>query len=435
MKKSMVYGAGVSGIGAQKLLEKTGYQVFLVDDKLEIKTDDALELVGEMDVFVKSPGIPYNRLVKRAIESGIELIDEVELAYRYLKQNKPTVKIVGVTGTNGKTTTTTKIQELLEYCGKKACVAGNIGKSFAELVCEGFDYDYIVLELSSYQLENIKEFKPDVAMIINLTPDHLNRYDNLDGYYQAKFNILKNQVSDDTFVLNCGSKDIVDRFDGYSAGIIKVCNALDDGADYYVDGDFIKYRGMDLLETSRLGLAGKHNQENVLFILAVAGVFKLPEAKVREFLYSTKPLEHRMEKFFQYGEVEFINDSKGTNIDSTIKALEGYNEKIILICGGKDKKLDLSPLAEKISDKVKEVFLIGETADILEKYILSSGYSGEIHKLRELEKVVGYLKTELDPEIAETVLFSPASSSFDQFKNFEIRGRYFKELILKTFEK
>ncbi len=431
----MVYGAGLSGLGAKRLLEKIGYEVFLVDDSLAMKSEDALKILGDIEIFVKSPGIPYNKLVKEVLSRGIELVDEIELAYRYLKRANPEIKMVAVTGTNGKTTTTTKIYEMLEYCGERAEFAGNIGKSFAELVCEEINFDFVVLELSSYQLENIKEFRPDVSMIINLTPDHLNRYSSLDEYYDSKFNILKNQGSMDTFILNCNSQEIMKRFRGYPVSSVKVSLEAKDGADYYVEEGQIKRRGIKVLETSKLNLTGRHNQENVLFILATADVLGLSENKVREFLYMTKPLEHRMEKFFQFGKVEFINDSKGTNIDSTIKALEGYDDKIILICGGKDKNLDLSPLVEKIASTSKAVFLIGEISDKLEKSLLDIGYSGEIHNLKLLDNVVKNLESSLNPEESNTVLFSPASSSFDQFKNFEERGKCFKDMVLRTFKK
>ena len=188
MKKVMIYGAGVSGQGALKLLEKEGYEVLLVDDKIGIKSEEALELLTDIEFFVKSPGIPYNKLVMEVMEKEIELIDEIELAYR---NDRTGAKIIAVTGTNGKTTTTSKIAGLIKKAGFRVEAGGNIGKSYSEIILENNELDYIVLELSSYQLENIKSFRPYIALIINLSPDHLDRYASLEAYYRAKANIIK----------------------------------------------------------------------------------------------------------------------------------------------------------------------------------------------------------------------------------------------------
>ena len=198
MKKAMVFGAGVSGLGAYRLLEKIGYDVILVDDKKGVSSKEALEYLDEIEIFIKSPGVPYNELVLEAKRKGIEVIDEIELSYRYmLKYMGKKSKIIAITGTNGKTTTTTKVTELLKYAGYKAEYAGNIGVSFADLLLKNDDLDYVVLELSSYQLENLDSFKADIALIINLAPDHLSRYKSVDEYYDTKFNIGKNQTLSD----------------------------------------------------------------------------------------------------------------------------------------------------------------------------------------------------------------------------------------------
>ncbi|MGL4897239.1 MAG: Mur ligase family protein, partial [Cetobacterium sp.] len=195
MKKAIVFGAGVSGKGSEKTLKRMGYEVFLIDDKIGISSKEGIELLENNDIkiFVKSPGVPYTDLVKKALELEIEIIDDIELGYRYKKNNKISGKIIAITGTNGKTTITTKVQELLEKASYKAKVCGNIGYSFSETVLENPELDYYVLETSSYQLENIKEFKADISLIVNLAPDHLSRYKNLDHYYNTKFNIGKNQ--------------------------------------------------------------------------------------------------------------------------------------------------------------------------------------------------------------------------------------------------
>lgn len=369
-------------------------------------------------------------MVEIAKEKNVEIIDEIELAYRYKQMNNIGGKIIAITGTNGKTTVTSKITELLKLAGYKAVACGNIGVSFAEIVAKGEELDFYVLELSSYQLENIKEFKADIAMITNLTPDHLTRYVDEQEYYDVKFNIGKNQTSEDYFIVNELSDEILKRIDRITGKKITISDiegdiCLKDGYIYF--GDEL------IAEQSKLSLKGKHNLENCCFVVAVAKILGVSNEQVREFLYSTKPLEHRMEEWFEWGAVKFVNDSKGTNIDSTNLAIDSYKNPI-LICGGYDKKLDLLPLIEKINNSVKEVFLIGDMANRLEKELKNSGYSSEkIHNLKNIESVAKYLKKELNLENEEVVLFSPATSSFDQFKNFEDRGKKFKEIIEREF--
>lgn len=433
-KKALVYGAGVSGNGAKKLLEKLGYTVTLADDKTGIKKEEIIPKLKEYEIMIKSPGISFkNELVDMAVKEGIEIIDEIELAAR-----NSNYKIIAITGTNGKTTTTTKMTELLQYAGYKAAYAGNIGNSFAEFVCEEKELDFLVLELSSYQLEAMPTFKPYISIIINLTPDHLDRYGNLKDYYDAKFNLLNNQESGDYTIVNMDDIEIVNRYEVKSVKAVKIFVSKEEKlfADFYVKSGLIHYKDEEIMEIGKLALKGIHNLENILFMAAAAKIIGIPFEKTKEFFYTTEGLEHRMEEFYQYGKVEFINDSKGTNIDATLKAIEGYSEKVVLICGGKDKKLDLSPLAKLIKEKTKQLFLIGETSDKLEELVLKEGYSAEnIYNLKEIEKVIAKMKEMYSGDEKEIVVFSPAASSFDQFKSFEDRGKIFKELVKKYFKK
>ena len=431
-KKAIVYGAGVSGNGAKKLLEKLGYEVTLVDDKIGVKKEEVIGKLKEYELMVKSPGISFkNELVDMAVKEKIEIIDEIELAAR-----NSDYKIIAITGTNGKTTTTTKMTELLQYAGYKAVYAGNIGNSFSELVCEGKDYDFVVLELSSYQLEAMPTFKPYISIIINLTPDHLDRYGNLKDYYDAKFNLLDNQDSGDYTIVNMDDIEVANRYEIKAVKAVKIFVSKDEKlfADFYVKNGAIFYKENELMETSKLKLKGIHNLENILFMTAAAKIIGVPFPKIMEFFYSTEGLEHRMEEFFSYGKVNFINDSKGTNLDATLKAIDGFENKVVLICGGKDKKLNLTPLAKLIKEKTKQLFIIGETSDKLEELVLKEGYTAEnIYNLKEIEKVVEKMKEMYSGEEEETVVFSPAASSFDQFKSFEERGKIFKELVRKYF--
>lgn len=433
MKKAMVFGAGVSGLGAYKLLEKIGYDVILVDDKKGVPSKEGLEYLDEIEIFIKSPGVPYNELVLEAKRKGIEVIDEIELSYRYmLKYMGKKSKIIAITGTNGKTTTTTKVTELLKYAGYKAEYAGNIGVSFADLLLKNEDLDYVVLELSSYQLENLDSFKADIALVINLAPDHLSRYKSVEEYYDTKFNIGKNQTLSDYFILNNDSEEIIKRSNFVSGRKIFI-GKNNNNCDFSIKNDILYKDDIEILKCSKLTLKGEHNRENVLFIVAIAKILNIGDEKIREFLYTTGNIEHRMEELFNYGKIKFINDSKGTNIDSTKFAVEAF-KNCILICGGFDKKLDWLPLIELIKANVKEVYLIGEIADQLNDMLLENGYDkSKIYLLRDLKNCLLNMKERLDKDNEEIVLLSPATSSFDQFKSFEHRGEVFKELVREIF--
>lgn len=436
MEKAIVFGAGVSGKGSKSTLEKMGYEVYLVDDKISITSEKGIEILEneKISLFIKSPGVPYTDLIKKALELNIEVIDDIELGYRYKMKNKISGKIIAITGTNGKTTVTSKISELLEKSGFKSKVCGNIGYSFSETISENPDLDFYVLEASSYQLENIKQFKADIALIVNLAPDHLARYRDLDHYYDTKFNIGKNQKENDCFIVNTLCLESLKRLDKISGHKKFVgLNETEFKESAYVKNGYIFYENEEILEVELASLKGKHNLENMLFIVCVGKKLGISTETIRDFLYSTKTLEHRMENFFKYGKVEFINDSKGTNIDSTKFAVEAFQNPI-LICGGYDKKLDLSPLENLINSRVKEVYLIGDISDKLQEGLKKLEYPEEkIFNLKNLEDVLKKLKSRLDKDKESVVLFSPATSSFDQFKNFEERGKIFKELTKSYF--
>lgn len=435
MRNAIVFGAGVSGNGAKETLENMGYNVELIDDKVAKSSEEGLKILEEndIDIFIKSPGVPYTELIKKAFSKDIEVIDDVELGYRYKIENNIPGKIIAITGTNGKTTVTSKICEMLVKSGYKAKVCGNIGYSFSQTVRKNPDLDFYVLELSSYQLENLKLFKADISLIVNLAPDHLNRYRDADEYYDTKFNITNNQTEKENFILNTCCYESMKRKNKAKGKLYLVgTESKEKNQDIYCDEGYIVYRGEKVVEISQLSLKGKHNLENCLFIVLVGKILGISNENIKEFLYNTESLEHRMEDFHRYGKNIFINDSKGTNIDSTRYAIEAFKDPI-LICGGSDKKLDLSPLAQIIKNSVKEVYLIGEISDKLEKELLILGYNN-INNLKTLDKVMEKLKNKIDRETEEIILFSPATASFDQFKNFEERGRIFKELVRTNFK-
>ena len=365
MKNAIVFGAGLSGHGAKELLEKKGYNVFLIDDKTGIKSEEGIKIIDEQKIefIVKSPGIPWDaKLLEKADSLSISVISEIDLAYRYMDKK---TKIISITGTNGKTTTATKIYELLKEAGFDVELAGNAGFSFAKLVSDGKEPDYVVLELSSYQLENDPEVHSHIAGIINLTPDHLTRYNSLDDYYKTKFNIFDHQNENDYALINLDDKEIL--------RIISENKDIDDKKKekrIFLSGEkkadvFQKYGMINvtdhnsqlipLMKTSELSLKGKHNLENILFIISVGMILNVDTEVMKSFLSSTKPLEHRLENFFEKGKTVFINDSKGTNSESTIKAIEAFGKSTVLICGGYDKQASNKELIDKIAEKVEFV--------------------------------------------------------------------------------
>lgn len=293
------------------------------------------------------------------------------------------------------------------------------------------DLDFVSLELSSFQLENVENFKPYISMIINMGPDHIERYKSFDEYYDTKFNIAKNQDKNQYFIENIDDVEIEKRAKQIKAKRISVSKSKE--ANVYVEDNKI-YVGKDcIIEADKLSLKGIHNLENTLFMVATAEILNIDREKLKEFLMVATPLEHRTELFFNYGDVKFINDSKATNVDSTKFAIQA-NKDSILICGGYDKGVDLAPLAEMIKENIKEVYLIGVIADKIETELKKVGYeASKIHKLETIENSLLDMKKRFTKDSDEVILLSPATSSYDQFNSFEHRGKVFKELVLKIF--
>ena len=453
MEKAVVFGAGLSGLGAKELLEKKGYEVYLVDDKNGMPSSEAMELLDKekIEFIVKSPGIPWKvELLVKAKDKNIKIISEIDLAYKYMDKN---IKVISFTGTNGKTTTATKMYELLEYAGKKARLAGNAGFSFAKLVADEEDLEYIVLELSSYQLENNPQIHSYIAGIINLTPDHLARYDSVEEYYITKFNIFSRQTEQDFALINLDDEVFKKLYDEKELwkniksekiylskekkgnvfvmdGIIYTMKNLEKKADEVKNEDIHEYAEA-LIPVRELSLKGSHNLENMLFLIGAAKILGIPDEKTAEFLKTTKALEHRLENFFIKGKTVFINDSKGTNVESTLKAIDSFDDSIVLILGGDDKKISNRELVERIKERVDSVYLIGDNAPLLIKDMEELGYKN-YRNMETLENILDYFKKNIDFSKEQTVLFSPATSSFCQFKNFEHRGNVFKELTVKV---
>lgn len=455
MQKALVFGTGLSGLGAKELLEKKGYSVYMIDDKMGISSKDGIEILDNENIefIVKSPGIAWtSELLVKAKEKNIKIISEIDLAYNYMDES---TKIISFTGTNGKTTTATKMDELLSFAGRRTKLAGNAGFSFAKLISDEVSLDYVVLELSSYQLENNPKVHSYISGIINLTPDHLTRYSSLDDYYTTKFNIFENQTTDDFALINLDDKEFERLYETqklknkikskkiYLSKEKRGTIFVHDESIYIMKNLFEKienhsYKDLEeisekLISVKDLSLKGKHNLENMLFLIGAGKILNISNEKLVEFLKSTKALEHRLENFFIKDKTTFINDSKGTNVESTIKAIDSFENKIVLILGGDDKKVPNDDLVKVIKEKVDFVYLIGENAPLLEKDMEKLNYKN-YKNLENLEKVLNYLKENEDFNEDKTILFSPATSSFCQFKNFEHRGNVFKELTVKIFE-
>lgn len=452
MEKALVFGAGLSGLGAKELLEKKGYEVYLIDDKVAKTSKEGIEILNneKIEFIVKSPGIPWKaELLQVAKGKNVQVISEIDLAYKYMDKN---IKVFSITGTNGKTTTATKIYELLDFAGYKARLAGNAGFSFAKLVADEEPLEYVVLELSSYQLENNPQIHSNIAGIINLTPDHLTRYKTVEDYYITKFNIFSKQTEDDFALINLDDpvflglaereeiKSLMKAKNVYLSkekkgnifvynNEIRIMNDLADRAENLSESEILE-KSRFLIKVEDLALKGVHNLENMLFLIGVATIVKVPDEKVVEFLSSTKALEHRLENFFVKGNTTFINDSKGTNVESTLKAIDSFNNDIIMILGGDDKKIDNTELVKRIAEKVERVYLIGDNAPLLIDDMEKINYKN-YKNLETLENVLNYIKENENFEKDQTILFSPATSSFCQFRSFEHRGKVFKELTVK----
>jgi len=421
--KYIIFGLGISGVGAKELLEKQKQEAIIVDDKNGISSKDAVYITNKDDVVIKSPGISWNNdYLKFCLEKGIKIISEIDLAIKYVN---PKTKLIAITGTNGKTTTCTKIYELLKYAGYNVALGGNEGHSFAKIVSDKNDYDYIVLELSSYQLENNPSIKPYIAMVTNLTPDHLLRYDSVDEYYITKLNIFKNQDENDYMIIDPNDNEFKRLFN----------NSLSKKVYIQEDEKYLVFNNEKIIEKYKASLKGEHNIQNMNFIIATAKIIGIKTEIINSFLQNTNPLEHRMENFFSVKNTSFINDSKGTNVESSLYAIDAYKDKnLILICGGQDKKIDNTKMYDKIYECVDLCLLIGENAN---QYIEAFNKKGYIKykELKTLENAINYIAENVDMEKETYVLLSPATASFDQFKSFEHRGLEFKRLVREKWEK
>ncbi len=442
-KNVLVVGLGITGVSAVKALEKLEANIYLYDSKSENDLGEFLnEIKGiyvkeyldgkspvlqHIDLILKSPGIPPDiSILVEAKSMNIEIITDLELYYRINSGNN----IIAITGTNGKTTTTKLTGEIFEKAGYNALIAGNIGVGILDNVFNIQDEDILIVESSSFQLEHTVSFKPHISAIINITPDHISWHGNFENYINAKKKILKNQDENDYTILNYDDKRLREIGEFLSSNVIwfSVNEKLKEGA--FIEDEWIVFKeGIEtnrILKCDEMQIPGNHNLENALASLCISWVMKLSKESIASSLKAFKGVEHRIEYVKIKDEISFYNDSKGTNPDSTIKAIEAIDSPIILIAGGYDKGSEYDKLIDSFNGKVKELVLLGETKGIIKQTAIENGFN-RIHLVNNMKEAVK-LSYELS-ERGDNVLLSPACASWGMYNNFEERGIDFKNIV------
>lgn len=443
-KKVLVVGTGKSGVAATELLLKEKVQTVLFDANKELDTKEFFEknpflngvslILGDLsdeqikqfDIAVLSPGVPTDiPMVNRLRDAGVKIWGEIELAYAFGKG-----RIIAITGTNGKTTTTALTGEIMADHYDDVRVVGNIGIPYTSMVQGTTEETVTVAEISSFQLETIHEFKPHVSAILNITPDHLNRHHTMENYIKAKEDITKNQTADDFCVLNYEDEVLRTFAEKCPAKVIFFSSrrVLDEG--FYLDGEEIMYAHDNktdrVINVNDLNLLGRHNYENVMAACAMSVSIGVPMDKIVEVLKTFKAVEHRIEYVTEKRGVRFYNDSKGTNPDAAIQGIRAMNRPTLLIGGGYDKQSEYDEWIEAFDGKVKELVLIGQTADKIEACAKKHGFNNVVKK-ETFEDAITYC---YDHAVSgDAVLLSPACASWGMFPNYEERGRIFKEIV------
>lgn len=441
MKRLVILGAGESGVGTALLGKQKGYEVF-VSDKQKIKENYKQVLIQNeidweeekhteglilnADVVMKSPGIPDKvPMVLQLKELGIPVISEIEFASQYAD-----VMIIGITGSNGKTTTATLTHHILKAGGLNVGLAGNIGKSFAAQVAEG-KHDVYVLELSSFQLDGIVWFKPHIAVLTNITEDHLDRYEyDFDKYIDSKFRIVMNQNENDFFIYDADDEVINKRIE--KSGIksqklpFSITKKMEEGASIEKENITITTNKTTLeMPVKSLELQGNYNLKNAMAASTVAKLLSIRKETIRESLQNFHGVEHRLETVLKIGNITYINDSKATNVNATFYALESMNASTVWIVGGVDKGNNYEELLPLVNEKVKAIVCLGlDNQKIINAFGNIVPLMTETESMRDAVQVASHIA-----ERGDVVLLSPACASFDLFENYEDRGRQFKEAV------
>lgn len=444
-RKVLVIGAARSGIASARFLAQRGATVALNDRKpldqwpaeaLDLKTEGVGTIPGDppgwlldqVDLVVVSPGVPGKAIpIRYAERRGAEVIGEIELASRFLRG-----RIVAITGTNGKTTTTSLMGQMLDDAGINVQVGGNIGTALISMVETSRDDGWTVVEVSSFQLETIVKFHPTVAAVLNVTPNHMDRYESVMEYAAAKHRVFMNQTAGDVAILNADDEIVSSWKSGLRAHVVQFSVKSEPAEGLFLRGRELISRTREgervLMTRDDMKLRGIHNVENVLAALAAGLACGASPDSLRETVRRFQPVEHRLEEVVEFNGVRFFNDSKATSVDATIKALEAFADdpgKIVLILGGLGKKAPYSPLASLVNDRVRKLILIGEDAPAIEREL---GIETSFAHAESMRDAVAQSFAAAQP--GDVVLLAPACASFDMFDSFEHRGKVFKEEVL-----
>ncbi len=439
-KRLVILGAGESGVGTALLGKAKGYQVFVSDKGLikdkykevlihnEVEWEEQKHTESKIlnaDVVMKSPGIPEKvAIVQQLIQKGIPVISEIEFAAKYTS-----AVLVGITGSNGKTTTATLTDHILKQ-ELNVGLAGNIGDSFAKQVLED-DYENYVLEISSFQLDGMVDFKPKIAVITNVTPDHLDRYDyQFENYIASKFSIAKNQTKEDYLIYDADDEVLTDWLKTHPVQStllpFSLVKKIENGAYLEKENIIITIdNNQIIMPTSKIALEGKHNVKNAMAASTVAHLLKIRKQTIRESLENFQGVEHRLEHVLKINKVQYINDSKATNVNATYYALESMDAPTVWIVGGVDKGNNYNELFSFVNEKVKAIICLG-----VDNEKLMSTFGGMVDVIVETQFMSEAIKIAYKiAESGDNVLLSPACASFDLFENYEDRGRQFKDAV------
>ncbi len=433
MQKALIIGGAISGCGAARLLNSQGYEVYLTD-KGKIEQQEELEKLGvkvypnghpdelkelKYDLIVKNPGIKYDTpFVKYFCDAGYKMYNEIEIATRY----GTALKIGAVTGTNGKTTTTTILGEILKENNKNSITAGNIGHSLCDYVYQDGNISRnVALEIAAFQLLGTEDFKPKVSVIINLTPDHLDYFGTLEKYYNAKTLVYKQQTKEDYFLRNVDDPEVMKYCQNIPATVIDFSLERND-VPLKVEKGKAYYNDLELFSLDQFSLPGKHNLQNALIAAGMAYLMGCTPSQIASVIHSFKGVEHRIEYVTTINGVKYYNDSKGTNVDASIVALKAFEQPIHLLAGGYDKHLSFEGLRPYLG-KIKQMYVFGATKEQLKEL------DPRAIVVENMDQALS--KASQNALKGEVVLLSPACASWDQFPNYEVRGKLFKEAVNK----
>lgn len=443
-KMVLVVGMATSGIPTVKTLAKLGAKITINDIKTKEQLSDILKEIGELchdmilgahpekmdiyDLIVLSPGVPTDLpFLKKAENEGVHIIGELELAFRLSKG-----KYMAITGTNGKTTTTALTGEMFKNANRETFIVGNIGLAAISKALDATDDTVLVTEVSSFQLETIEKFRPRISAILNVTPDHLNRHKTMENYTDAKANIFKNQNEDDILILNYDNEITKNLAPRAKSKVIFFSGKeiLDEGV--YVEHNNIVVKSESnkaiICKIDDIYIAGKHNLENALAATAFAINSGINKEVIKYTLESFKGIEHRTEFLGEFDGIKYYNDSKGTNPDASIKAVEGLEGPLVLIAGGMDKGSSFDEFVKSFNDKVKALILLGETKNTIKETAEKYGFNN-VFVVEDMDQAVQ--KAYDNANVGDTILLSPACASWDMYKSFEVRGRHFKDCVSK----